>query len=134
MVWEDNIVTRMIPFIYFPRNCCGHTCDLLSRYFLEHGIRTNMLRGICSKDSQWYHVCLETENGILIDITGDWFVERMVTEKEVKAVHVGGEGTLIKYITEQHRRNRKYIMTRKGERENEKLIYFTGKDKKLQKF
>ena len=90
-----------------------------------------MLRGICSKDSQWYHVCLETENGILIDITGDWFVERMVTEKEVKAVHVGGEGTLIKYITEQHRRNRKYIMTRKGERENEKLIYFTGKDKKL---
>lgn len=51
--------------------------------------------------------------------------------KEVKAVHVGGEGTLIKYITEQHRRNRKYIMTRKGERENEKLIYFTGKDKKL---
>ena len=74
---------------------------------------------------------METENGILIDITGDWFVERMVTEKEVKAVHGGGEGTLIKYITEQHRRNRKYIMTRKGERENEKLIYFTGKDKKL---
>lgn len=57
---------------------------------------------------------METENGIVIDITGDQFIGRLVTETEVKAVHVGGEGTV-----------------HKGKMENEKLIYFTGEDKKL---
>ncbi len=39
---------------------------------------------------------LETEDGIVIDIIGDQFIGRLVTAKEVEAVHVGQECTVHK--------------------------------------
>ena len=69
---------------------------MLSQYLLEHGIETRQVNGTCRKDSHWHHVWLETEDGIVIDITGDQFIGRLVTAKEVEAVHVGQEGTVHK--------------------------------------
>ena len=36
--WEDDMFRNLYPFNNFPNDCCGHTCDLLSQYLLEHGI------------------------------------------------------------------------------------------------
>lgn len=96
MAYDDNMFTNMFPFNHFPKDCCEHTCDLLSQCLLEHGIRTCMVNGTCRKDSQWHHVWLKTENGTVIDIIGDQFIGRLVTAKEVEAVHVGEEGTVHK--------------------------------------
>ena len=41
---------------------------------------------------------LETENGIVIDITGDQFIGRLVTAKEVEAVMWGRKVQYIKYF------------------------------------
>ena len=74
--WEDDMFRNLYPFNNFPNDCCGHTCDLLSQYLLEHGIETRQVN--------------------VIDITGDQFIGRLVTAKEVEAVHVGEEGTVHK--------------------------------------
>lgn len=94
--WEDDMFRNLYPFNNFPNDCRGHTCDLLSQYLLEHGIETRQVNVTCRKDSQWHPVWLETEDGIVIDITGDQFIGRLVTAKEVEAVHVGQEGTVHK--------------------------------------
>lgn len=36
--WEDDMFRNLYPFNNFPNDCCGHACDLLSQYLLEHGI------------------------------------------------------------------------------------------------
>lgn len=115
MACEENRFANMIPFNHFPKDCCRHTCDLLSQYLLEHDIRTNIVKGVCSKDSQWNHLWLETENGIVIDITGDQFIGRLVTETEVKAVHVGGEGTVHKIFCKNRELERVERFTDKKE-------------------
>ena len=40
----------------FTNDCCGHTCDLLSQYLLEHGIETRQVNGTCRENSEWHHV------------------------------------------------------------------------------
>lgn len=45
MAYDDNMFTNMYLFNHFPKDCCEHTCDLLSQYLLEHGIRTCMVNG-----------------------------------------------------------------------------------------
>lgn len=94
--WEDGMFRNLYPFNNFPNDCCGHTGDLLSQYLLEHGIKTNQINGTCRDDSQWHHVWLITEDGTVIDITGDQFIGRLVTEEDIEAVHVGEEGTVHK--------------------------------------
>lgn len=94
--WEDDMFRNLYPFDNFPNDCCGHTCDLLSQFLLEHGIETRQVNRTCRKDSQWHHVWLKTENGTVIDITGDQFIGRLVIAKEVEAVHVGEEGIVHK--------------------------------------
>lgn len=90
--WEEGRFLRLAPFNRFPRECCEHTSDLLCQYLLEHGIKTSLVNGVCKEDRNWHHVWLETEEGVVIDITSDQFIGRLVTEEETKAVHVGGEG------------------------------------------
>ena len=41
--WEDGMFRKLYPFNNFPNDCCGHTCDLLSQYLLEHGIKTKQV-------------------------------------------------------------------------------------------
>lgn len=94
--WEDGMFRKLYPFNNFPNDCCGHTCDLLSQYLLEHGIETKQVNGTYINDNQWHHVWLITENGIVIDITGDQFIGKLVTEEEVDIVHVGEESAIHK--------------------------------------
>ena len=96
--WEDDMFRNLYPFNNFPNDCCGHTCDLLSQYLLEHGIETRQVNGTCRKDSQWHHVWLETENGIVIDITGDQFIGRLVTAKRLRQFMWGRKVQYIKYF------------------------------------
>lgn len=92
LAWEEDRFLRFLPFNRFPRECCEHASDLLCQYLLENGIKTRLVKGTCKEDRQWYHVWLETEDGVVIDITSDQFIGRLVTEEEAGAVHVGGEG------------------------------------------
>lgn len=65
-----------ISFTTFPRRCCGDTCYLLGHYLLERGIQTYYVGGSYGQwDSENYqsHAWLKTEDGIIIDITGDQF-------------------------------------------------------------
>ena len=94
--WEDGMFRKLYPFNNFPNDCCGHTCDLLSQYLLEHGIETKQVNGTYINDHQWHHAWLITENGIVIDITGDQFIGKLVTEEEVDIVHVGEENAIHK--------------------------------------
>lgn len=62
-------------FCGFPNGCCGDTCDLLGQYLISHGIKTIYTSGV------WYgsnykhhtHAWLVSEDGLVIDITGDQF-------------------------------------------------------------
>ena len=94
--WEGGMFRKLYPFNNFSNDCCGHTCDLLSQYLLEHGIETKQVNGTYINDNQWHHVWLITENGIVIDITGDQFIGKLVTEEEVDIVHVGEENAIHK--------------------------------------
>ncbi len=52
------------------------------------------MNGVCKCDSLWHHVWLLTIDAIVIDITGDQFVDKLVSSIEIKAVHVGIEGVI----------------------------------------
>lgn len=65
--WEDGMFRRLYPFNNFPNDCCGHTCDLLSQYLLEHGIETKQINGTCRSDNQWHHVYMSVEEFLSIN-------------------------------------------------------------------
>jgi hypothetical protein len=80
-------------FHKFPRGCCGDTCDLLAQYLLEHGIRTFYVCGTYGDSfyEKGTHAWLETDNKIIIDITGDQFVLNPNLLNNDIAVYVGGK-------------------------------------------
>lgn len=67
---------RDISFSGFPRGCCGDASELLAEYLEEHGIGTVQICGEYLR-GEFYdkqsHAWLLTEDGIIIDITGDQF-------------------------------------------------------------
>ena len=72
----------------FPRGCCGYASDLLQRYFFEHKIFTWYMSG--QYGYGWNgvnHAWLETQDGTVIDITGDQFVDK--TPRFSAPVYVG---------------------------------------------
>ena len=80
------------------------TCDLLGQYLLESGIETYQINGVNKHDSSWHHVWLVTNDGVIIDITGDQFVGKILNEGDVDPVHVGREGIVHKiFCTKQKR-------------------------------
>lgn len=79
-------------FRKFPNECCDLTCDLLGQYLAEDGIMTYQINGVNKYDTAWHHVWLLTNDGILIDITEDQFVDRLVSVDDIDPVHVGKEG------------------------------------------
>ena len=59
----------------FPRGCCSYASDLLQRYLIEqHGIFTWYMSGRYGYgwDAE-SHAWLETQDGMVIDITGDQY-------------------------------------------------------------
>lgn len=83
---------NLYPFYKFPDDCCGHACDLLGQYLQEHGVMTSQMKGTCKYDENWHHVWLLTGNRMVIDITEDQFIGKLVTEDQVEKVHIGSEG------------------------------------------
>lgn len=73
----------------FPRGCCSYASDLLQRYLIEqHGIFTWYMSGRYGYgwDAE-SHAWLETQDGIVIDITGDQYAFKEL--KFTEPVYVG---------------------------------------------
>lgn len=73
----------------FPRGCCSYASDLLQRYLIErHGIFTWYMSGQYGYgwDAE-SHAWLETQDGIVIDITGDQYKFKKL--KFTEPVYVG---------------------------------------------
>ena len=68
----------------FPDDCCDMTCDLLAEYLREHGIYTFQINGKHKYDNQWHHVWLETDDGIVIDITDDTVIVEFGNNKNCR--------------------------------------------------
>lgn len=86
------------PFSRFPNDCCDFACDLLGQFLLEHGIVTQQINGTHRNDPSWHHVWLITNDRSVIDITGDQFIGRIVSEKDVSPVHVGLENKVHRFF------------------------------------
>lgn len=77
----------------FPRGCCSYASDLLQRYLFEQGIITYYISG--QYGSGWEaesHAWLETEDGIIIDITGDQYKYNELSISEPVYVGVRTDG------------------------------------------
>lgn len=92
---KNDEFREIYPFYNFPNDCCDFTCDLLGQYLLEKGIATHQVNGVSKFDESWHHVWLKTNDGVLIDITGDQFIGRIsqLTENP-EAVYVGKEAEI----------------------------------------
>jgi len=76
----------------FPEGCCGDTSDLLAEYLLEHGIKTQYVCGTYIDEqfnSMRSHAWLCTEDGTIIDITGDQFKDESTFLNYNETVYVG---------------------------------------------
>lgn len=94
---EDGRFIHLYPFNRFPNDCCEHASDLLAQYLFEKGVKTEQVNGSLEFDETWHHVWLLTEDGIVIDITGDQFIGKISELKEnPKSVYIGEEGELQK--------------------------------------
>lgn len=82
----------------FPSGCCGDACDLLAQYLMEHGIKTYYICGehyvpahseISTYGHTQSHAWLQTENGIIIDITGDQFKDNNYFSNYNSPIYIG---------------------------------------------
>lgn len=90
--YSKGELSRYWPFSKFPDDCCEHTCDILGYLLSEENIKTVQLNGAYNKDPSRRHVWLKTEKGIIIDITENQFVGKLLDENDVELVRVGIEG------------------------------------------
>ena len=89
---DDRIFFRETIFREFPRGCCGIASELLAQFLLESGIRTYYICGNYregSFDNFQSHAWLETEDDIIIDITGDQFRYNPAFLNYNKPIYVG---------------------------------------------
>lgn len=84
------------PLSRFPKDCCDFACDLLGQFLLENGIETHQVNGACTTDMSWHHAWLLTDDGIVIDITGDQFIGKLVSADEVSPTQAGSENKIHK--------------------------------------
>lgn len=82
----------LYPFDQFPNDCCEHACDILAYFLSLAGIETVQINGTYFKDETQHHVWLQTEAGVIIDITEDQFAETIADHNDVVTVRVGDEG------------------------------------------
>lgn len=98
---ENVIADKRIPhkdrMSRFPNGCCDDACDLLSVYLDSHGIHTKQISGTYSDENPEHkqdHVWLLSDDEIVIDITGDQFVDRDELLNFAIPVYVGKEHAL----------------------------------------
>lgn len=93
---DDSAARRefrgLYPFDQFPNDCCEHACDILAYFLSLAGIETVQINGTYFKDETQHHVWLQTEAGVIIDITEDQFAETIADHNDVVTVRVGDEG------------------------------------------
>lgn len=91
---EEAILTEDfssdINMLSFPRGCCTYASDMLQKCLYDHGIKTWYISGQYGYgwDAE-SHSWLETNDGIVIDITGDEYCDRKPPIKYCKKVYVG---------------------------------------------
>lgn len=79
-------------FRRFPHGCCGDTSYLLAEYLLENGIRTMYVCGTYAEggfENMQSHAWLTTDDGDIVDITGDQFKDTSIFLNYNKSVYVG---------------------------------------------
>ena len=75
---------------YFPIGCCECASELLQKFLYNEGIVTFLVRASFENNGQdEYHVWLETEAGIVIDITGDQYRNKSEYLFYSKPIYVG---------------------------------------------
>lgn len=82
----------IVPFSRFPRGCCGDTSDLLAQYLLEHHINSLYVCGnryFPDPDEGTQSHAWLVVNGLIIDITGDQFSDRVSYYNYNERVYVG---------------------------------------------
>lgn len=96
MAFDEGQFRNHPPFVRFPKDCCDFACDLLGQFLHENGIETYQINGACKSNMSWHHVWLSTDDGVVIDITGDQFIGELVSADEVSPTHVGSENKVHK--------------------------------------
>ncbi len=85
----------------FPIGNCSYASELLQRYLHSIGVETFLVSG--SGACQETHVWLETEDGIIVDITGDQYMDRDNEFFYDKPVYVGPMDSFHKLFKQKHR-------------------------------
>lgn len=93
--WGDGCFIKFPTFSRFPQECCDMTCDLLGCFLAENGIYTYQINGQHFQDSLRRHSWLISENGEVIDITGDQFNGRGLFDDYVEPVYVDTEESVV---------------------------------------
>lgn len=88
-------------FQRFPSGCCGDASDLLAQYLSDNGIKTFQVRGDFYEPEPQSHAWLSTENGIVIDITGDQFKYKKIYNYFDIPVYVGCESDFHKMFEDR---------------------------------
>ena len=81
----------------FPFGCCDDASDLLAFYLKQNGIETAQINGVYRDEDPeniTNHVWLKTQDGLIIDITGDQFRLRLELLNYSVPVYVGDEDAL----------------------------------------
>lgn len=92
---------------YFPKGCCEVASDLLAQFLLEKGTHTKSVHGEYDFDdweNKFPHTWLETDGGVIIDITADQFVgEKVFEEFSLQPCYVGADREFYSLFQENHR-------------------------------
>lgn len=92
---------------YFPKGCCEVASDLLAQFLLEKGTHTKSVHGEYDFDdweNKFPHTWLETDGGVIIDITADQFVGEKVFEAfSLQPCYVGKDRGFYSLFNEDHR-------------------------------
>lgn len=92
---------------HFPRGCCDVTSDLLAQFLLENSIHTKSIHGEYVYDhweSKFPHTWLETNDGIIIDITADQFAACDVFERSyLSPCYVGTDRSFYDLCVDDYR-------------------------------
>lgn len=92
---------------YFPKGCCEVASDLLAQYLLEKGIHTKCVHGEYDFDdweNRFPHTWLETDDGVIIDITADQFAkEKIFKTYDLMPCYVGTDRSFYSLFSNDHR-------------------------------
>ena len=93
---------EMIEMHQFPTGCCAYASNLLQRYFAEKGIHTYYISGTNGFGQLGEsHAWLETEDGTVIDITGDQYKNKKLQFEDPVYVGVRENGFHDKFVLDE---------------------------------